>query len=108
MLPKEQRLRKAADFRKVRNRGKQWRSPSFLAFVAPAGQPSARVGVIVSAKIGKAVVRKRASRILRSGYAAAASSVGTKDIVLIARPMIKGRTAEQISQELQRMTRFLR
>jgi ribonuclease P protein component len=108
MLPKQQRLHKAADFRKVRGRGRQWRSLSFLAFMVPSSQPTPRVGIIVSAKIGKAVVRKRAARILRSGYRESAEELGRKDIVLIARPLIKGRTSAQINQELQRMAKVVR
>jgi ribonuclease P protein component len=104
MLPKQQRLHTAADFRKVRGRGRQWRSVSFLAFIMPARRSPARLGVIVSTKIGKAVKRKRAARILREGYTQIRPHLSDKDIVLIARPMIKGKTSGDINRELRRMT----
>jgi ribonuclease P protein component len=106
MLPQTQRLHTAADFRRVRGRGRQWRSLSFLAFVLPAAP--ARMGVIVSAKIGKAVVRKRAARILRAAYAQIEPELAAKEIVFIARPMIKGKTSTVIVEELRRMSRGLR
>lgn len=107
MLPKKQRLHKASDFNKVRRRGRQWRSLSFLAFVSPKSQADARVGVIVSAKIGKAVIRKRAARILRAGYQMQQEQMAQQDMVLIARPMIKNRTSADIDQELAKMARVL-
>lgn len=106
MLPRNARLHKAADFRRVRGKGKQWRSFSFLAFVVP--DTSSRLGVIVSAKIGKAVVRKRASRVLREGYRLADADLKGKSIVLIARPVIIGKTSNQVAEELRRMGRMLR
>ena len=107
MLPKKQRLHTAADFRKVRGRGRQWRSVSFLAFVMPARRQPARLGVIVSTKVGNAVKRKRAARILRSGYQNTHKLLGNQDIVLIARPMIKGKSATDIAQEIGRMAKVM-
>lgn len=106
MLPRNARLHKAADFRRVRGKGKQWRSFSFLAFVV--GDSSSRLGVIVSAKIGKAVVRKRASRVLREAYRASEADLKGKSIVLIARPMVVGKTSTQVAEELKRMGKMLR
>jgi ribonuclease P protein component len=64
--------------------------------------------VIVSAKIGKAVVRKRASRVLREGYRLAEADLRGKSMVLIARPMVIGKTSTQVAEELRRLGRMLR
>lgn len=108
MLAKNQRLTRAADFRRTRGRGRQWRSPFFLAFVLPSSKPLPRVGIIVSAKIGKATVRKRAARILRAAYRQTLGQASGFDIVLIARPMIKGRTSVDMEREMKRLSRSLR
>ncbi len=107
MLPKQQRLHTAADFRRTR-KGRQWRSTSFLAFIQPNRAQTLRMGVIVSAKIGKAVVRKRASRILREASRQLQADLGGRDIVFIARPLIKSKTTGDIAAEIKKMTTLLR
>jgi ribonuclease P protein component len=103
MLPKSQRIHTDSDFKKMRTRGRKWQSASFIALSLPAKYAEARFGVIVSSKIGKAVIRKRASRILRAAYAETRSLATGQDLVLIARPYIKHKTSQQIAGEMRRM-----
>lgn len=110
MLPRSWRLHTAYDFRVVRTRGRRWQSPSFLAFILPSAQLlHPRVGMIVSGKIGSAVCRKRATRVLRASFAQVQADFPRKlDVVLIARPYIKHKTTPQIARELQQLGRSLR
>ncbi len=108
MLPKAQRLHTAADFRRLRGRGNVWRSPSFVALSMPNRQQSPRLGIVVSAKIGKSVIRKRTSRVLRHAFRDAIKPQSAYDIVLIARPYAKDKTATQIGQELAKMAYHLK
>lgn len=107
MLPRTQRLHTASDFKRLRIKGRKWQSASFIALVLP-NRPevsTSRLGIIVSAKAGKAVVRKRLSRVLRAAFAEAMISFpqAKLDIVLIARPYLLRKTSQEVAEELRRM-----
>ena len=81
------RLRKNADFQRVRREGKSYAHPLVVLVVAPNQVGRVRVGVAAGKRIGNAVRRNRAKRRLREimrpllpyirpGY----------DLMLIARP----------------------
>lgn len=105
MLPKAQRIHTDADFRRLRTKGKKWQSPSFIALQLPARTSNSRLGIIVSNKIGKAVVRKRASRVLRAAYAQVLPHIRNLDMVLIARPYVKQKSSREVAKELENMLR---
>ncbi|MEM1010067.1 MAG: ribonuclease P protein component [Myxococcota bacterium] len=64
-FPKDNRLRKRADFVRVQKRGKRLDTPLFLAFVLPAAEDRCRIGMTTSRKVGKAVIRNRIRRLFR-------------------------------------------
>lgn len=107
MLPRAQRLHTASDFKRLRTKGRKWQSPSFIALTAPTRpeSTSSRLGLIVSAKSGKAVVRKRLSRVLRAAFAEAISRYPQVklDVVLIPRPYLRQKSSHEVAKELQRM-----
>lgn len=109
MLPRQQRLHTASDFKRLRNKGRKWQSASFIALTMPSRSkvPASRLGVIVSAKAGKAVVRKRLSRVLRAAFAEATTSFPQVklDVVLIPRPYLRQKTSREVAEELRRMLR---
>lgn len=105
MLPQSKRIHTDADFKRLRLKGRKWQSASFIALSLPTRAPYARLGVIVSNKIGKAVVRKRAARILRAAYTQVEAQFPLVDVVLIARPYIKDKTSREVADEIQRMVR---
>ncbi len=59
------RLRKNADFQRVRREGKAYAHPLVVLIVAPNGLPQVRVGVAAGRSVGKAVQRNKAKRRLR-------------------------------------------
>lgn len=85
-----QRLRRAREFERVRQQGRTYRSPLLLLGVAPAlepHRPTARCGLLVSRRLGKAVVRNKIRRRLREIMRRTLPLVAPEwDLVLIARP----------------------
>jgi ribonuclease P protein component len=87
-VKREQRLRTPAEFRHVREvapRG--WAHPLLVVYLAPNDLERTRVGITVSARVGKAVVRNRVRRRLREALRARFERLppGT-DLVVSARP----------------------
>ena len=62
---KEERLRKRREFLGVYERGDKIQSTYFVLYMLENGRPHHRLGITVSRKIGRAVVRNRIKRRLR-------------------------------------------
>ena len=65
-FPKSRRLLRRADFQRVYSEGDKIPGPYFLLFSLRREPPGpCRIGLTASRKVGKAVVRNRAKRLLR-------------------------------------------
>ena len=76
-----------------------------LTLAHPQRKPFNRVGLSVGKKIGSAVARNRAKRLLREGYFAV-KKAGVKTgflVVLAAREEIKGKKAGDVQKEMLRL-----
>ncbi len=62
---KAERLRKRREFLGVYERGEKIQSTYFVLYILETGRPHHRLGITVSRKIGRAVVRNRIKRRLR-------------------------------------------
>ena len=61
-----------------------------------------RLGLSVSKKIGGAVQRNRAKRIIRAGYSQIQASLKTGNLIVIsAKPEIAGKKSTEIAKELK-------
>jgi ribonuclease P protein component len=87
-VKREQRLRSAADFRRVRDVARRgWSHPLVVVYVAPNELGCTRVGITVSGRVGNAVVRNRVRRRLREALGARFASLPqSADLVIVARP----------------------
>ena len=61
-------LRTTADYRAVYGKGQRFHSPYFSAFVLPTESSEARLGITVTRKVGKAVLRNRCKRRMREVF----------------------------------------
>ena len=73
-----------------------------IANWTPAAQEtSSRLGVVVSSKVGNAVVRSRVRRLLRESFRMNQHRLAQSiDLVLVARPSIKGKAFEAVQNDL--------
>ena len=85
-MQRQFRLRRSADFDKLRTNGQTWRHPFLMIAVMPNGLAHNRYGFITSKRLGSAVVRNRTRRRLREIVRLSAGSLKTGyDISFIAR-----------------------
>ena len=66
--PKEARILRSKDFRRVQKHGQKWKSRDLLFLYLPNKENRTRIGLVVSKKVGNAVVRNRSKRILREVF----------------------------------------
>lgn len=94
-------IRKNFQFRYIYNRGKSLANRFLVIYVIKNGKNINRLGVSVSKKVGKSVVRSRVTRLIRESYRL--NELETKvgyDIVVIARVSSNGATYKDISKSL--------
>ncbi len=79
-------IKRNNDFLRLYRRGKNAASPYFICYVAPNRLGKVRLGITTSKKIGKAVARNRARRVLRAAFREVLPMIrGGQDIILVAR-----------------------
>ena len=91
-LPRSQRVQRSAEFAHIRQTGRRMVRGVLIAnwTALPPDSPS-RVGVITSRKIGSAVVRNRARRLLREAFRLHQHELQQPaTIILVARNSIAG------------------
>ncbi len=84
---KTQRVRRKGDFQQVFDRGQRVASRYFTLLLAPGSGSSARLGIVASRKLGGAVLRNRAKRLIREVFRHSQPLPGgtAVDIVVIPR-----------------------
>jgi ribonuclease P protein component len=87
-VKREQRLRTSADFQRVRAQSPlSWPNRLLVLYLAPNDLDHARVGITVSRRVGKAVVRNRVRRRLREALRARLDHLPSgHDLLVVARP----------------------
>ena len=65
VLPKIQTLKTNSDFRRAYLRGKSYTNPALVSYVVKNNAGLCRIGITTSKKIGNAVQRNRARRVIR-------------------------------------------
>ncbi len=79
-------LRQGSDFQRVWDSGKSWSHPLVVLRARANGSESKRFGFVVGKKVGKAVERNRAKRLMREAVRRRLDRIPPGwDIILIAR-----------------------
>jgi ribonuclease P protein component len=68
LFPREERLRKRREYIRVYERGARFKTRLFFIYLLENGLPYSRLGVTVSRKVGKTVVRNQLKRRFREVF----------------------------------------
>ena len=106
-MKREQRLRTPAEFQRVRERAPRgWPHPLLVMYVSPNELGHPRVGITVSGRVGKAVVRNRIRRRLREALRARWDRLPQgSDVLVTARPASAQATWPQLCEALDSVLR---
>ena len=107
--PRSQRLTKNAQFQRVRSQGRSWAHPLLVLAAYPNTEGLTRVGLTTGRRVGPAVSRNRARRLLREAARLCYPHICPGwDLVLIARPPICKAQMPQVRQALESLLRRAR
>ena len=102
LRPRE-RLTKSADYAKVLRRGVRLDGRLFNLAAAPNQRPHHRLGLTVSRRVGGAVQRNRAKRLLRDAFRRRRRRTSVCcDLVVVAKREILGCSQADLDRELER------
>jgi ribonuclease P protein component len=103
-----ERVRAHADYQQIYAHGVKVHSGAFTLFRAPNGRPVGRLGIAATRKLGGAVVRNRAKRLVRETFRHNKLAPGYDIVVVPKRPLLDLSLADlalEFRHQLDRSTR---
>ncbi len=83
------KLKENRDFRRIYNRGKSFVSPYIVVYVNKGRQDNIRLGITAGKKIGNAVKRNRAKRVITAAFRTVQPRIREgQDFIIVARTRI--------------------
>lgn len=82
-LPPARRIRRRAEFQRVFAAGRRVHGRYLTIIAAPAPGPDSRIGIVASKKLGGAVVRNSAKRLIREMFRTQPGPERASDLVVL-------------------------
>ena len=100
-FPKAERVRKRLEFLIAQEAGRRATTPHFILLLFARGETgAARLGIVASRKVGPAVVRNRAKRLVRQAFRATRDLwMPGIDLVVIVRRSLEDMKLEHVTRE---------
>jgi len=97
-------IRRNSEYGRVYARGKSYVNPALVLYVLKTRGKKTRVGLTATKKIGHAVQRNRARRVMRAALSEhLARNIGGYDIILVARGQTPRLKSTQLSKTLGKL-----
>jgi ribonuclease P protein component len=106
---KSGKLRKNQEFRNVYRRGKSFSTDTLVLYIYKANKRAQdsngnRVGISVSKKVGKSVIRSKVKRLIRESYRLNSTNLKESyDFVFVARTAAKDRSYKEIEDSMKKL-----
>lgn len=106
-MRRENRIRSARDFKRAFEQGRRVQAPGIICLsVATGSETPPRIGVTASRKVGSAVVRNRAKRLLKeAGRRVVPQIPQGMDVVLVATSEIKGKDFQYVADQVAELVK---
>ena len=101
IFAKANRIRTPREYKRVLESEAKCATRQLVMIVRSAEAAEPRLGLIVSRKIGNAVVRNRIKRQIREAFRKNKESYAGLDVVVIARQFARGAKSKQLSESMQ-------
>ena len=98
------KLKNNYDFRRVYKKGKSYVCPFFVIYINPNRNSNIRLGITVGKKIGNAVKRNRAKRVITAAFSSVYPQImAGNDFVIVARTRILNVKSTKIAELLLKL-----
>jgi ribonuclease P protein component len=105
---KSNTLKENKDFRRLYYRGKSEASPCLVTYVMKSRRRETRIGITSGKKIGGAVQRNRARRVIRAAFSEVEGRIiGNFDIVFVARTKTTEVKMQKVLSEMEKQLKSL-
>jgi ribonuclease P protein component len=103
--PAERKVRQRSEFQRVFDGGRRTHGRLFTLIAAPTQAGTTRLGIVASRKLGGAVVRNRAKRLIREVFRTTVHPSSPVDLVVIPKNALLSADVEGLRREYQAMLR---
>jgi ribonuclease P protein component len=98
-LPPARKIRRRGEFQRVFDAGRRAHGRYLTIVFAPTGTPQSRLGIVASRKVGGAVERNRAKRLIRETFRTSDSPSPPVDLVVILKPGSHTLRAQELGRD---------